>query len=88
MKNMSKPATCYTQAINDAFYEKLDFSDELELESAQRGLIVPVEALEIKDDYGKAVWSQKAYEFVENTCCMPATANPSLWRHTSAEVRK
>ena len=78
----SKPATCYTQGINEAVYEKLDFSDELEFQFAKKGLIVPVEALEIKDDKGKVVWSQKAYEFVENSCCMPATANPSLWRHT------
>ena len=58
----------------------LDFEDEREREFAQRGLIAAPEELEIKDETGKFVWSQKAYDFLNQEA--PDSANPSLWRHT------
>lgn len=76
-----KDATAATAASNEAWYGKLDFDDTSEWENATRGLIAAPESLEIRDDEGKVVWSQKAYEFVEDAKA-PATANPSLWENT------
>ena len=74
----TKGATAYTEEINDRVYALLDFTDEREVENANRGLIAAPDTLEIKDENGKVVWSQDAYAFLENDA--PATANPSLWR--------
>ena len=80
-----KPATEATRDANDAVYALLDFSDEREREFASRGLIAAPDALEIADDAGKVVWSQKAYAFLDGADGQPAdapdTANPSLWRN-------
>lgn len=76
-----KEASAYTKEINEAVYALLDFSDEREREFAERGLLAAPEALEIFDDNGKLVWSQKAYAFVEDADA-PDTANPSLWCNT------
>jgi alkyl sulfatase BDS1-like metallo-beta-lactamase superfamily hydrolase len=66
---------------NNAIYELLDFEDLQEFEFAERGLLAAPENLEIWDENGKLVWTQKAYEFVQEKDA-PGTANPSLWRNT------
>jgi len=76
-----KEATDITAAHNQAVYEQLDFTDQREIENAERGLIAAPERLEIKDADGNVVWSQDAFEFVEDAEA-PDSANPSLWRHT------
>lgn len=80
-----KPAADATLAAHDAVYALLDFSDEHERDFASRGLIAAPEQLEIADESGKVVWSQKAYAFLDNEDGSPAdapeTANPSLWRN-------
>lgn len=77
----AKEATKTTQDKNKEVYALLDFSDEQEKSFAEKGLIAAPESLELKDEKGKVVWSQKAYSFVENADA-PATVNPSLWRNT------
>lgn len=77
-----KEATQFTKEKNDAVYTALDFGDKEEFDCAQKGLIAAPEALELKDENGKVIWSQKAYSFVENGAEAPATVNPSLWRDT------
>ena len=77
-----KEATQFTKEKNDAVYTALDFGDKEEFDCAQKGLIAAPEALELKDENGKVIWSQKAYSFVENGAEAPATVNPSLWRGT------
>ena len=79
--SLSKGATGYTQEKNNAVYELLDFEDLQEFEFANRGLLAAPEHLEIRDENGKLVWSQKEYEFVKDKNA-PDTANPSLWRNT------
>ncbi len=76
-----REATAHTKAANDAVYDLLDFSDEREFEFARRGLLAAPESLEIKDEKGNIIWSQKAFDFVEGQK-PPDTANPGLWRHT------
>lgn len=74
-----KGATEYTLAANEQVYALLDFSDEQELEFAQKGLISAPESLVIQDEAGKVVWDQAAYAFLGENA--PDTANPSLWRN-------
>ena len=76
-----KDASSLTEAANAAWYDKLDFEDRSEYENATRNLIAAPDALEICDDAGRVIWSQKAYTFVEGADA-PASANPSLWENT------
>ena len=69
----AKQPTEQTVAANEEVYALLDFSD------AQKGPLAAPDALEIKDENGKIVWSQTAYAFLEGDA--PDTANPSLWRN-------
>lgn len=75
-----KDATQFTKDANEKIHTMLDFEDKAEYDNATKGLIASPEALEICDENGKVVWSQKAYSFVEQDA--PETANPSLWRNT------
>lgn len=54
-----KPATDFTAKANAAIYDELDFDDKQEYEFATRGLIDAPETLELKDEDGKILWSQK-----------------------------
>lgn len=74
-----KAASEKTAASNEGVYALLDFDDDSEQKAAQKGLIAAPEALEIKDENGKIIWSQKAYAFLETEA--PDTANPSLWKN-------
>lgn len=75
-----KAATQFTADANEQVYALLDFEDKSEFDNATRGLIASPEALEIRNDEGKLIWSQKAYDFLDGDA--PSTANPSLWRNT------
>ena len=75
-----KTATQFTADANAQVYALLDFEDKSEFENATRGLIASPEALEIRNEDGKLIWSQKAYDFLDGDA--PSTANPSLWRNT------
>jgi len=75
----SKEATQYTIDANDQVYALLDFSDERELENAQKGLIDAPDSLVIMGDNGNVAWNQDAYAFLDEKA--PDTANPSLWRN-------
>lgn len=80
-----KPAADATLAAHESVYALLDFDDQQERDFASRNLIAAPDALEITDDAGKVVWSQKAYAFLDDADGSPAdapdTANPSLWRN-------
>lgn len=75
----AKGAAQQTIDANEQVYALLDFTDEQEKEFAQKGLLAAPDELELKDDTGKVVWSQKAYDFLDAEA--PDTANPSLWRN-------
>lgn len=78
----SKDATKYTAEINSALYSTLDFDDNSEYENATKGLIDAPESLELKDDNGNVIWSQKAYSFLDDYDEAPSSVNPSLWENT------
>ena len=75
----NKSATEITKKINQSVYNQLDFDDTAEIENAKRGFIIAPEELEITNENGKVVWSQKAYSFLNQSAA--DTANPSLWRN-------
>lgn len=77
-----KDASDYTVKINSAVYDLLNFDDKSEAEFATRGLIDAPEVLELKDENGEVVWSQKAYSFLHDYEKAPDTVNPSLWENT------
>lgn len=77
----NKGAEEITIKKNQEWYSLLDFDDRAEYDNASKGLIAAPDQLELRDDKGKLVWSQKAYEFIEDKDA-PDTVNPSLWRHT------
>lgn len=75
-----KPATATTAAHNRAVYDEIDFANQQEVEFAERGLLAAPAELELKDEDGNVIWSQKAFDFIDAEA--PDTANPSLWRNT------
>ena len=77
-----KPATAFTAQANAAVYDELDFSDKQEYAFATRGLIDAPETLELKDEDGRMIWSQDAFEFLDDYEKAPDSVNPSLWENT------
>lgn len=77
-----KKAETSTVKINSAIYSLLDFKNTQEAEFAAKGLIDAPETLELTDENGKVVWSQKAYSFLDDYEKAPDTVNPSLWENT------
>ncbi len=87
----SKKATRYTVEAQKKSCAGLDFDDRSEYECAVKNRIFGPEHLEISDQTGKVVWSQKGFEFMrEQTDSdgrelweqVDATIHPSLWRNT------
>ena len=77
-----KDAEDTTVKVNSALYDELDFDDKTETEFAVKGLIDAPEKLELKDESGRVIWSQEAYDFLDNYDGCPDTVNPSLWENT------
>ncbi len=77
-----KSASEHTAKINSAIYSQLDFDNTEEAEFAAKGLIDSPETLELTDDNGKVLWSQKAYAFLDDYESAPSSVNPSLWENT------
>lgn len=75
----TKEAAEQTKEHNEQVYALLDFNDKQEKTFAEKGLIAAPDTLELKDETGKIVWSQKAYDFLDADA--PDTANPSLWEN-------
>ena len=75
----SKPATQYTIDANQQVYTLLDFADTTGLENANRGFLAAPDTMDLRDEEGRAVWTQDAYAFLDKDA--PDTANPSLWRN-------
>ncbi len=78
----TKEAAAATVEVNSAMYSLLDFEDTQEAQFAVKGLIDAPEVLELKDSNGKVVWSQSAYDFLDDYEKAPDTVNPSLWENT------
>ncbi|MCR5651236.1 MAG: MBL fold metallo-hydrolase [Lachnospiraceae bacterium] len=79
--NRTKAATDITAKKNKEMYDILDFDDKQEYEFATKGLIDAPEELEITNEDGLVMWSQKAYDFLDDADEIPDSANPSLWQN-------
>ncbi|BAU74184.1 alkyl/aryl-sulfatase [Metapseudomonas furukawaii] len=73
-----KPATEFTQSLNQSWLTRLPFADQADFEHARRGLIEPFDGV-IHNAEGKPVWDRTAYNFLDGNQA-PASVNPSLWR--------
>ncbi len=78
---MSSPklATKATSEANQAFRDKLDFTDRQSFEDASRGFIATLEPMTIPHDRGsRPAFDLSQFGFLEGEA--PDTVNPSLWR--------
>jgi alkyl sulfatase BDS1-like metallo-beta-lactamase superfamily hydrolase len=66
--------------------EGLPFDDRQDFDDAGRGLIDTLDPGVIKASDGRIVWDSDAYAFLDGEC--PATAHPSLWRHSQLCARQ
>lgn len=82
----AKDATERTADLNKEWYERLDFTDNSELENAKRGLIEATPDLLITNERGE-VWNMAAYKFLLAEGEAPSTVNPSLWRNAMCNVQ-
>ncbi len=73
-----KPATAITAELNQAWLQRLPFSDTADFDDARRGLLEPFEGV-IANAEGREVWNRRAYDFLDGKAA-PASVNPSLWR--------
>ena len=82
----SKEASSKTAALNQTWYDTLDFDDLSELENAKRGLVEGTNDIIIRNAAGQEVWGLADFKFVNeggaNPKGAPATVNPSLWMNT------
>jgi alkyl sulfatase BDS1-like metallo-beta-lactamase superfamily hydrolase len=72
-------ATAATLAAHQKALRELPPDDHLDEEEARQGFIATIPDAEVRDDYGRLVWSLADYDFLESAQA-PATAHPALWR--------
>jgi len=72
-------ATEATRQANDRARLTLPPDDMLDMDEARRGFIGTIPDAEIRDAYGRLVWSMADYAFLDDATA-PPTANPALWR--------
>lgn len=72
------PASEHTRKANKAVSDSLPLDNQDDFDQARKGLIAQLDTLIVKDNQGRTLWDQNAYQFIHGEA--PATANPSLWR--------
>ena len=78
---LTKPATAFTKAANEALLKELPFDDKSDFDDATRGLVARPETLTIKDAKGNVVWDLERYkQFIGLDKTAPDEINPSLYR--------
>ncbi|MDR1859608.1 MAG: MBL fold metallo-hydrolase [Bacteroidales bacterium] len=75
----SKPATTFTERINQEEYQRLDFSDSLDYQDATRNFIAAPDSPVLLNARGEPASDLRQYDFITGEA--PATVNPALWRH-------
>ena len=82
----AKPASEATKAINNAFYDRLDFSNRQSFEDAKRGFIATLDPITIPHSSGnRNAYDLEAAKFLDQDA--PDTANPSLWRQAQLNAQ-
>jgi alkyl sulfatase BDS1-like metallo-beta-lactamase superfamily hydrolase len=77
---MSAPSEATLRA-NQAFSARLDLTNDLDFQLAQRGFIARDENLDIRAEDGRVIWRSSDYAFIEGEA--DASVNPSLWRQAA-----
>lgn len=72
-------ATASTIAAHRAALQSLPVDDGLDEEEARRGFVGTLPDAEVRDEYGRMIWSLSEYDFLDAKDA-PATAHPALWR--------
>ena len=72
-------ATAATRAAHEQALRELPAEDHLDEEDVRRGFIGTIPDAEVRDAYGRLVWSLGDYGFLHDPQA-PETAHPSLWR--------
>lgn len=87
----AKEASAKTAALNQTWYNTLDFDDLSELQNAKRGLVEGTNDIDIRNAAGQEVWSLTDFMFVNegggDPKGAPATVNPSLWMNTMCNTQ-
>ena len=73
-----KPASSFTQDMQEKVLRSLPFDDRRSFENASKGFIATLDPLTIKRPDGSAVLDLSKFDFLNNEA--PPTVNPSLWR--------
>ncbi len=82
----AKPATDATRKVQDAFKEKLDFSDRRSFNDAEKGFIASISPMTIQHDRtDRPAYDLEALSFLDNEA--PDTVNPSLWRQAQLNAQ-
>ncbi|MGY6151225.1 alkyl/aryl-sulfatase [Paraburkholderia graminis] len=74
-----RAATAATIAAQQQARRELPVEDYLDEEEARRGFIATIPNAEVRDAYGRQVWTLADYDFLDDPEA-PATAHPALWR--------
>ncbi|CAB3793878.1 Putative alkyl/aryl-sulfatase YjcS [Paraburkholderia caffeinitolerans] len=72
-------ATKATLAAHERALRELPPADPIDEAEARRGFIGTIPDAEVRDAYGRLVWSLADYAFLDDPQA-PATAHPALWR--------
>ncbi len=73
-----KPASTFTQDMQEKVLRSLPFDDQRSFENASKGFIATLDPLTIKRSDGSPVLDLSKFDFLNNEA--PPTVNPSLWR--------
>ena len=74
-----KPASTFTQDMQEKVLRSLPFDDRRSFENASKGFIATLDPLTITRPDGSAVLDLSKFDFLNNNEA-PPTVNPSLWR--------
>ncbi|QGZ65575.1 alkyl/aryl-sulfatase [Paraburkholderia acidisoli] len=79
VENILHAPTASTIAAHRAALESLPLEDGLDEKEARRGSVATVPDAEVRDEYGRLIWSLAEYGFLDPQDA-PPTAHPALWR--------
>ena len=80
-----KPASTFTQDMQEKVLRSLPFDDRRSFENASKGFIATLDPLTIKKPDGSPVLDLSKFDFLNNDA--PPTVNPSLWRQAQLNVQ-
>ena len=77
-QSIEKPASSFTESIQEAVLRSLPFEDRRSFENASKGFMATLDPLKIERANGPPVLDLSKFDFLNGEA--PPTVNPSLWR--------